>query len=67
MKEDCTNAAINFLTSNLLKRTLTKHKKGAETSVNPEEDQSIEDHDKSLNFGCLYNYMYSTTKNDGFL
>ena len=49
MKEGCTKAAIDFLISDLLKRALTKHKKGTETSVNPEEDQSVEDHDESLN------------------
>ena len=67
MKEDCTKAAVNFLISNLLKCVLTKHKKGTETSVNLEEDQGIQDHDKSLSFGCLYNYMYSKTENAGFL
>ena len=50
MKEGCNKAAVNFLISNLLKRALTKHKKGTETSVNPEEDQGVEDHDESLNF-----------------
>ena len=25
---------------------LTEHKKGTETSVNPEEDQGVEDHDE---------------------
>ena len=39
----------DFLISDLLKHALTKHKKGTETSVNPEEDQSVEDHDESLN------------------
>ena len=43
-------AAVHFLISNVLKRGLTKHKKGTETRVNPEEGQSIEDHDESLNF-----------------
>ena len=47
MKEGRDKAAVD-----LLKRTLTKHKKGTETSVNPEEDQSVEDHDESLNFDC---------------
>ena len=50
MKESCNKAAVDFLISNLLKRTLTKHKKGTETTFNPEEDQSVEDHDESLNF-----------------
>ena len=48
-KEGCNKAAFDFLISDLLKRALTKHKKGTETSVNPEEDQSVEDHDESLN------------------
>ena len=48
MKEGCNKAAFNFLINNLLKRALTKHKKGTQTSVNPDEDQSVEDHDKSL-------------------
>ena len=43
-------AAVRFLISDVLKRGLTKHKKETETRVNPEEDQSIEDHDESLNF-----------------
>ena len=51
MKEGCTKAAVNFLISNLLKHVLTKHKKGTETSVNPEEEQGVDDHDESLNFG----------------
>ena len=50
MKEGCTKAAVYFLISDLLKRALTKHKKGTKTSINPEEDQSFEDHDESLNF-----------------
>ena len=50
MKEGCNKAAVDFLISDLLKYALTKHKKGTETSVNPEEDQSVEDHDESLNF-----------------
>ena len=50
MKESCTKPAVDFLISDLMKRALTKHKKGTETSVNPEEDQSVEDHDESLNF-----------------
>ena len=50
MKEGCNEAAADFLISDLLKHALTKHKKGTETSVNPEEDQSVEDHDESLNF-----------------
>ena len=50
MKEGCNRAAVNFLTSDLLKHALTKHKKGTETRVNSEEDQSVEDHDESLNF-----------------
>ena len=51
MKEGCTKAAVNFLISDLLKRALTKHKKGTEMSVNPEEDQDgVEDHGESLNF-----------------
>ena len=50
MKEGCNKTAVDFLISNLLKRALTKHKKGTETSVNPEEHKSIEDHDESLNF-----------------
>ena len=49
MKEGC-KAAVDFLISDLLKLTLKKHKKGTETSINPEEDQEVEDHDKSLNF-----------------
>ena len=50
MKEGCNKVAVHFLISDLLKRALTKHKRGTETSVNPEEDQSVEDHDESLNF-----------------
>ena len=50
LKEGCNKAAARFLISDLLKSTLTKHKKGTETSVNPEEDQSVEDHDESFNF-----------------
>ena len=50
MTEGCNKAAVRFLISDLLKIALTKHKKGTETSVNPEEDQSVEDHDESLNF-----------------
>ena len=50
MKEGCTKAAVDFLISDLLKRTLTEHKKRTETSVNPEEDQGVKDHDESLNF-----------------
>ena len=50
MKERCTKAAFDFLISYLLKRTLTEHKKRTETSVNPEEDQGVKDHDESLNF-----------------
>ena len=50
MKEGCNKAAVDFLISDLLKHALTKHKKGTETSVNPEEDQGVEDHDESLNF-----------------
>ena len=49
MKESCTKTAVDFLISDLLKRVLTKHKKGTETSVNPEEDQGVEDHDESMN------------------
>ena len=53
MKEGCTKAAVDFLISDLLKCALTKHKKGTETSVNPEEDQDgVEDHDESLTFDC---------------
>ena len=52
MKEGCTKAAVGFLISDLLKRALTKHKKVTETSVNPEENQGIEDHEESLNFEC---------------
>ena len=50
MKEGCNKAAIDFLISDLLKDAFTKHKKGTETSVNLEEDQSIEDHEKYSNF-----------------
>ena len=50
MKEGCYKAAIDFLISDLLKDGFTKHKKGTETSVNLEEDQSIEDHEKYSNF-----------------
>ena len=50
MKEGCNKAAVDFLISDLLKRAATKHKKGTEMNVNPEEDQSVEDHDESLNF-----------------
>ena len=45
MKEGCNKAAVDFLISDVLRRALTKHKKGTETSVNTEED-----HDESLNF-----------------
>ena len=45
--EGCNETAVDFLISNLLKRALTKHKKGGETSVNPEGDQSVEYHDES--------------------
>ena len=45
MKEGCTKAAVDFLISDLLKRAVTKHK-GTKTSVNPEEDQGVEDHDE---------------------
>ena len=47
MKEGCNKAAVDFLISDLLKIALTKHKKGTETSVNPEENQSVEDNDES--------------------
>ena len=50
MKEGCTKAAVDFLICDLLKRGLTKHKKGTEKSINPEKDQGVEDHDESLNF-----------------
>ena len=50
MKEGCTEAAVDFLISDLPKRALTKHKKETETSVNPEKDQGVEDHDELLNF-----------------
>ena len=50
MKEGCSKATVDFLISDLLKRALTRHKKGTETIVNPEEHQGVEDHDKSLNF-----------------
>ena len=46
MKEGCTKAAVDFLINDLLKRAVTKHKKGTETSVNPEEDQDVEDLDE---------------------
>ena len=49
LKESYNKAAVDFLISDFLKRALTKHK-WTETSVNPEEDQSGEDRDKSLNF-----------------
>ena len=53
MKEGCTNAAVDFLISNLLKPALTKHKKRTKTSVSLEEDQDgVEDYDESLNFDC---------------
>ena len=42
MKEGCAKAAVDFLIRNLLKRAVTKHK-GTKTSVNPEEDQGVED------------------------
>ena len=45
VKEGCTKAAVDFLISDLLKRAVTKHK-GTKTSVNPEEDQGVEDHDE---------------------
>ena len=51
MKENCTYAALNFLMSDVLKRALTKHKKkGTESSVNPEEDPGVVDHDESFKF-----------------
>ena len=50
MKEGSTKAAVDFLITDLLKHALTKHRKGTETSVNPEEDQGVEDHDDSLKF-----------------
>ena len=50
MTEGCTKAAVDFLISDFLKRTLTKHKKGTEASVKAEEGQGVEDHDESLNF-----------------
>ena len=50
MKEGYNKTAIDFLISDLLKHALIKHKKGTEKSVNPEEDQSVEHHDESLNF-----------------
>ena len=31
MKEGCTKAAVDFLINDLLKRAVTKHKKGTET------------------------------------
>ena len=49
MKEGCNKAAVDFLMNDLLKRALTRHKQGTETSVSSEEDQSVEDHDESLN------------------
>ena len=45
MKEGCTKATVDFLISDLLKRAVTKYK-GTKTSVNPEEDQGVEDHDE---------------------
>ena len=66
-EESCNEAAVDFLISELLKHALTKHKKGKETSVNPEEDQSVEDHGESLKSDRLNNYMYITTQNAGFL
>ena len=50
VKKGCTKAAVDFLISDLLNRALTKHKKGTETNVNPEEDEGVEDLDESLNF-----------------
>ena len=41
MKEGCTKAADLLSISDLLKRALTKHKKGTEKIVNPEEDQGV--------------------------
>ena len=52
MKEGCTETAVDFLITDLLKRAFTKDKKRTETSVNAEEDQGVEDPDKSLNFDC---------------
>ena len=46
MMEGCTKAAVDFLIGDLLKRAVTKHKKGTETSVNPKEVQGVEDHDE---------------------
>ena len=60
MKEGCTKAAVDFLISDLLERALTKHKKGTETSVKPEEDQGAEDHDESWYFDRENNYMGRT-------
>ena len=56
MKEGCNKAAVDFLISDVLRRGLTKHKKGTETSVNTEED-----HDESLNFDRWNNYIYIKT------
>ena len=61
MKKGCAKVTVDFLIIDLLKRALTKYKRETETSVNPEEDQGVEDHDKSLNFNRLNNYMYRTT------
>ena len=45
MKEGFTKPAVDFLISDLLKRTLTKHKK--KRTDTPEEDPGVDDQDKS--------------------
>ena len=50
IKEGCNKAAVDFFINNLPKDAHTKHKKGTETRINPEEDQSVEYLDESLNF-----------------
>ena len=58
MKEGCTTAAVNFLISDQVKCALIKHKKsGTESTVNSEEDQDVDRHDKSFKY-WLFIYLH---------